>query len=213
MALKTRFSDKEKEGLTDEEIRLGEKYLRKFKTAGAIPQNECKKIYELVLMGYSFHELHQQFPQYPIAKIILTAALRGWMVDRERMQSSLRDRVHAKVVKSVVEQVDYLTTMLSVVNTEHIESMRMYILDPVNNPKPEVRINSIKEYKEIADTLQKLISNTMAPQKTPPKFDALNSKRSGNKALPEGKKKEKESDGIIDIADLIADNIDGEEKE
>lgn len=204
MALKTRLSETEKFGLTDEEIKLAEKYVRKHKTAGAVPAHESHKLYELIMMGYSFHELNLQYPQYPIAQLILTAALRGWMADRERMQGSLRDRVQAKIVKSVVEQVDFLTTMLSVVNTEHIDEMRQYILDPTK-AKPSVRIQSIKEYKEIAETLQKLISGTMAPPKKPPAFDALNSKTHRN-AITESKKKEKEQE--VDIADIIAGELD-----
>ena len=208
MALKTHFSDNEKFGLTDEEIKIAEKYLRKHKTAGAVPQAESHKLYELVLMGYSFHEIQLQYPQYTLAQIILTAALRGWMADRERMQGSLRDRIQAKIVKAVAEEADFLTTMLSVANTEHLDAMRQYIHDPTK-PKPQIRIQNIKEYKEVAETLQKLIAGTMSPPKKAPSFDALNSKPSPSKQIAEAKKKEKEEQQI-DIASIIAGELDDE---
>jgi hypothetical protein len=116
------------------------------------------KLYELFMLGYSFNDIQQQYPQYPVAQIILTAALRGWCKDREKMMGSLRDRIQAKVVKSVIEQVDFLTTMLSVTNVQHMDTMRKYIMDPTNNPLPVIHVQNIKEYKEVAEVLHKLVA-------------------------------------------------------
>lgn len=203
MALKRYFSDKEKFGLTEEEIRRGEKYLRKNKTAGAVSEAESMKLYELHMLGTSFYEIHQQFPQYSVDQIILTAALRGWMHDREKMMGSLRDRVQAKVVKSVIEQVDFLTQMLSVVNAEHMEEMRQYVLDPLNNPKPSIRVESIREYKDVVETLSKLVAGATGDKKNKSSamFETLNPKASV-KSLPEEKKDEDD-----DIASIIAAEV------
>ena len=176
MALKRYFTDEEKFGLTQEEIKLGEKYLRKHKTAGAVANPESMKLYEMYMVGCSFYEIHQQYPQYELPKIILTAALNGWNRDRDKMMGSLKDRVQAKVVKSVIEQVDFLTTMLSVSNAEHLSEMQKYVRDPANNTKPELRIESIKEYKEIVETLQKLVAGAQGkPGKSSAMFETLSS--------------------------------------
>lgn len=178
MALKRRLNEHERFGLSQEEVNMAEKYLRKNKTAGAVTNLEALKLYELYMVGCTFTELHQQHPQYTLAQIILTAALKGWVRDREKMLCSLKDRVQAKVVKSVIEQVDFLTTMLSVVNTEHLEVMRKYLIDPVNNPAPDIRIQNIKEYKEVMETLQKLITNTTntATKRGPSMVDRIGDK-------------------------------------
>jgi hypothetical protein len=200
MALKRNFNEEEKVGLSNQEIELGEKYLRKNKTAGAIDEVKSLKLYEMFLIGNSFHEIHQQFPQYELGQITMTAALRKWGIDREKMQGSLRDRVRAKVVKSVIEQVDFLTSMLSVANVEHIEQMRDYILDSTGSaPKPSLRIKSIKDYKEITDTLGKIVQGATPSAKnnaTSPMFDAL---------APQPKKveKKKDDDDDIDLDALI----------
>lgn len=175
MALKRNFTDEEKHGLTQEEINLGEKYLRKNKTAGVIPEQESLKLFEMYLIGSSFNELHNQFPQYPVDRIIMTCALRGWAQDRDKMMHTLRDRVRAKVVKSVIDQVDFLTAMLSVSNAEHLAAMHKYAMDPTNNPKPDLRVTSIKEYKEVAETLYKIVAGATpgSNNKTSPMFDAL----------------------------------------
>ena len=202
MALKRHFNEDEKFGLTEEEIRLAEKYLRKHKTAGAIPDLEAIKLYELYMVGCSFQDIHAQHPQYSIPRIILTAALRGWAKDREKIMGSLRDRVQAKVVKSVIDQVDFLTTLLSVVNAEHLDVMRKYVLDPVNNPRPQIRVDSIKEYKETVETLSKLVAGaTGANKKNSAMFDTLSAPK-GAITPPE-----KEESDELDPAKLIEAEI------
>ena len=206
MALKRSFSEKERYGLTEEEIKLGEKYLKKHKTAGAISELESMKLYEMYMVGCSFYEIHQQFPQYPVDQIILTAALRGWPSDRDKMMGSLRDRVQAKVVKSVIEQVDFLTTMLSVAGAEHMDAMKRFVLDPENNPLPEIRVQNIKEYKDVVETLHKLVAGATGSakgSKSSAMFESLNP----------GNSKPKQVEGAPDIDDDIANIIAGEIEE
>lgn len=203
MALKRNFSDEEKIGLTSQEIDIGEKYLRKYKTAGALNQVESLKVYELYMIGCSFNEIHQQYPQYELGKIILTAALQKWGLDRDKMHSTLRDRVKAKVIKSVIEQTDFLTTMLSVATSEHMKEMRDFIVDP-NSPKPSLRITSIKEYKEVTDTLAKIVQGatpSARDNKHSPMFDALAPKPPKQ---VEDKSEDNDDDDDIDIDALLA---------
>ena len=177
MALKKRLTQEEKYGLSEEEIKLGEKYLRKHKTAGALKELEAAKLFELYLLGESLPKIAQQFPQYPLGQVSLTAALRGWAYDRDKMMHTLQDRVKAKVVKSVLEQVDFLTAMMSVANAEHLEAMVKYCQDPINNPKPSMRVTNIKEYKDVAETLYKIVAGATPSgkqgDKKSPMFDAL----------------------------------------
>lgn len=175
MALKTKLTEEEKYGLSEAEIKLATKYLRKFKTAGALKEVEAAKLFELYLLGDSLTKINQQYSQYPMGQICLTAALRGWARDRDRMMHTLQDRVRAKVVRSVLEQVDFLTSMLAVTNAEHLESMVKYIQDPVNSPAPKMRINNIKEYKDVAETLYKIVAGATSSGKkdSSPMFNAL----------------------------------------
>ena len=201
MALKRRFTDEEKYGLTKEETKIGEKWLRKYKTAGRVSETESCKLFEMYLIGQSFHEIYQQFSQYPIAQIVMTAALAGWASDRDRMMHTLRDRVQAKVVKSVVEQVDFLTSLLGVTNAEHLESMRKYIIDPDNNPKPSLRVETIKEYKEVVETLYKIVAGATPGSKSKESalFNALSPSKPAAGTIEENK------DDEINIIDLASD--------
>jgi uncharacterized protein with HEPN domain len=177
MALKKRLTDEEKYGLSEEEIKLAEKYLRKHKTAGALKELEAAKLFELYLLGESIPKIAQQFPQYNLGQVALTASLRGWAHDRDKMMHTLQDRVRAKVVKSVLEQVDFLTAMMSVANAEHLEKMMKYCQDPINNPKPDMRVTNIKEYKDVAETLYKIVSGATPGsgknKERSPMFEAL----------------------------------------
>jgi hypothetical protein len=117
------------------------------------------------------------------------------------MVHTLRDRVRAKVVKSVIEQVDFLTTMMSVVNAEHMIAMQKYIMDPINNPKPDMRPTTIKEYKDVAETLYKIVAGATGggvgkDKQKSPMFDALTAK-------PQGQLDEPEEDDL-DITKLAA---------
>lgn len=205
MALKKRLTDEERYGLSEEEIKLAEKFLRKHKTAGALRELEAAKLFELYLLGESLPKIAQQFPQYQLGQIALTASLRGWAHDRDKMMHTLQDRVRAKVVKSVLEQVDLLTAMLSVTNAEHLEAMIKYCQDPINNPKPAMRVTNIKEYKDVAETLYKIVSGATPGNKNKsPMFDALSPP-----------KKEEEKPVEHDAATLLADavSVNGEDNQ
>ena len=202
MALKKNLSDEEKQGLSEEEIKLATKWLRKHKTAGALKELEAAKLYEMYLLGDSIAKIAQQFSQYPIGQISLTAALRGWPRDRDKMLHTLQDRVRAKVVKSVLEQVDFLTAMMSVANAEHLEIMIKYIQDPVNNPKPQMRVTNIKEYKDVCETLYKIVAGATQKKsgQQSPMFDALTS----NKNKQDGQFENQDDEAsILDVAETL----------
>jgi hypothetical protein len=207
MGLKRYLNPDQKFGLTEEEIKVSEKYLRRHKTAGAVNDSESSKLYELLMIGYSFSDIHQQYPQYPMGQIILTAALRGWCKDRDRMMGTLRDRIQARVAKSVIEQVDFLTTMLSVTNVQHMDAMRKYILDPINNPLPKLTIGDIKEYKEVAETLSKLVSSVSPGGKKSAMMDAISAQPTTNKIE---KTVNKQQVKVLDIRQLDMANEDDE---
>jgi hypothetical protein len=116
------------------------------------------------------------------------------------MMHTLKDRVKAKVVKSVLNQVDFLTAMLAVSNAEHLEAMVKYCQDPINNPKPQMRIESVKEYKDVSETLYKLVAGaSTGKNSSSPLLDAL-SKDVKPKALDELPKEREAS-----IEDLAAE--------
>jgi hypothetical protein len=202
MALKKNLTDDEKHGLTEEEIKLATKWLRKHKTAGALKDLDAARLFEMFLLGDSLAKIGQQFSQYPMGQIVLTAALRGWTKDRDKMMHTLQDRVRAKVVKSVLEQVDFLTAMMSVANAEHMEDMIRYVQDPLKAPKPAMRIENIKEYKDVAETLYKIVAGaTPGGSKDKPKspmFDALSPPRKAE-VIEDNSSKE------VSIDDLMAE--------
>ena len=186
--LKKRLSAEEKYGLTGDQIVEAEKYLRQYKTAGAINKQEATPIYEMFLLGYSFDELAVKFPKYSRSKITLTAALHGWAKDREKLANSIYDRIKTRIVRSTVEQVEFLTDMIAVSSAENSEEMRKYLEDPKKNPLPAMRIKSFKEYQQVIEMLSKVTesvrsfsntSNKETDQQKPQRIQAA-----GKKAIP-----------------------------
>jgi len=201
MGLKTNLTEQEKHGLSQEEIKLATRWLRVNKTASVVPELEAAKLFEMYLLGDPIVKLAQNFPQYPIGQIAFTAAYKRWPQDRDKMLHTLKDRVQAKVVKSILDQVDFLTTMMGVTNAEHLESMVKYCQDPVNNPKPSLRITSIKEYKDIVETLSKIVTGaTQGPsdKKASPMLTALTS-HAEKRQLPAKMEDEEVEVTIMDI--------------
>ena len=199
--LKKRLNAEERYGLNFDQVREAEKYLRQHKTAGAMGKQEAMPIYELFLLGYSLEDLSRKFPQYSLGKITLTAALSGWVKDREKLANSIYDRIRARIVKSTVEQVEFLTDMVSVSTTENMEEMRKYLQDPSKAPPPQMRIKSLKEYQQVIEMLAK-VADSVRALSVPAEADQpkLLSK-SKPKALP----KPEQADESILLAQLVQD--------
>jgi hypothetical protein len=166
MPRKRYLTESEKVGLTAEEVSLANKWLRQHGTAGCVGTYESVKLFELYLMGQSLQQIQAAYPQYTLGQLALTCAQRKWYYERIRMSSTLQERVRARVIKSVLDQVDLLTAMLSVASVEHQQQMEAYIKDPKTAPLPEFRIKSIKDYQAVADTLHKIVVAAADPSGT-----------------------------------------------
>jgi hypothetical protein len=149
----------EKKGLTYEEIKIAESAWLSHGASYALSKDEAFRLYELYLLGYSFTQILSRFPEYSLDKVILTAALHLWGADRVKIAGTLKNRIQSKVVKSVVEQVDFLTDMLSDASEQSRKEIAAYKADPDNNPKPKLAINSLNDYKTVLDMVHKLVSN------------------------------------------------------
>ena len=150
-----RLSSEEREGLDPKALKLADAY---FASKGDSPflDVEVAAAVEAFLVGYSLHEVADRYPNLDRAKLCYTAAVQRWHHKRQEVASSIYDRVKAKLIRSVVEQVDFMTDMLSVASIESKETMAAYIKDPVNNPPPANRIRSLKDYKSAIDSLTQL---------------------------------------------------------
>ena len=86
--------------------------------------------------------------------------------------------------------------------------MIKYCQDPINNPKPTMRVTNIKEYKDVAETLYKIVSGATpgAKDKRSPMFDALSPPQ-------QPAKKEDAKPAEQDAASILVDamSVDGED--
>lgn len=183
---KKKLNSEQKHGMTGEQILEVERYIRQPAAQGVIEKQEASPIYELFLLGYSPEELVKRFPQYSKARILYTAAAGGWFKDRERLANSIYDRIKARIVRSTVEQVEFLTDMITVSSVENADEIRRFLSDPKNNPLPNMRIKNFKEYQQVIDTLAKVTDSVraFANPNTPQEIKTVKAK-SNKKLLPQ----------------------------
>ena len=173
--LKKKLNATERYGLTHDQVKVAEIYLKHHKAQGILNDQEAIPLYEMFLLGYSFEEIHKNYAQFSLGRIVLTAALNSWVKDREKLAGSVMDRIKSRIIRSTVEQVEYLSNMLAVANAESKDEVSAYLADPKNTPAPTMRIKNFKEYKDVVETLAKVtdfIRSTSTPgieEKDPPK--------------------------------------------
>lgn len=187
-------------GLTADHVKEAEKFLNSKNAPGPLNPQEAVPLYEMFIIGYSFEEIQKHYSQFPLGRIIVTAASNNWIKDRETLANSIYDRVRARLIKSTVEQVEFLTDLISVSATESSEEVRKYLVDPANNKKPEMRIESLKDYKQVVDMLASIASsmkNSVPPKPT----EELGKRQIPAKKVKEIKQQDDESVILAELAE------------
>lgn len=147
------------------------RYLKKNKyTESLIPVEDHTKMFQMFVLGSSFVELAQEFPQYTLEQVLLTAAKWGWIKKRDSSIATLQEQIKVKILKSMIGSIDFVTMLLNCTNAKHVEEMRKHLSDPKKHKMPEMKIETLKEYKEMLETLQKLATSmTVTPADFAPK--------------------------------------------
>lgn len=202
MGLKKSFTSEEKKGLTDYEVQIGEKYLRKHKTKGKIKAEEANKLYRAYEMGFEFDEIQKNYPQYELGQIILTAALDGWYERRRVFRSDKLKKLRKRIGLTCAEQIDFMAEIFKATSTKHMQTLVAYSNDPKNNPEPDFTVDSVKELKELAEVMMKL-SNSITGKRAG-YAELLNEYDEGDGENQTETTEESESDEDLTLDDLIA---------
>lgn len=169
----------QKYGLTNDQIVAAERFLRKKPDTTAISQHDAAPLYEMFMLDYSFDDIASKFSQYEYGYIIYIAAIGGWVRDREKIAATIYDRIKARVVRSTVEQVEFLTDMIAVSSKESADEVKKYLQNPMANPPPQMRIKSFKDYQQVVEMLVKVTETVRAmstPQNEPKRVSSKRSK-------------------------------------
>ena len=199
---KKRLNAEEREGLSDVYISAADAYLRKG-NAEPVPPQEVGSVFELYILGYPLEDIVQRFPKYSLGQIAYTAALHRWNRDKNMVAASVYDRIRTRIIRSTVEQIEFLTDLISVTSTESSEEIKQYLNDPKNSPKPAMRISDIEEYQQVVKMLDQVTKNVKIV--APPAEDVPKEKRISSlskKALPK----------VEEASDILADLAEGEDK-
>ena len=152
------LTEREREGLSATEEKICVRQVSQYgPMKSSIGLEESLPLYEMYLIGHSYREISEAFPQYKLSHIIATGALRGWYFDKQKTMGTLKDVVQTKVVKSIIEQVSLLTGLLSVSSVENANAIRAYVESGGETEKPAMAIASMKEYQTVSENLFKII--------------------------------------------------------
>lgn len=201
---KKTLTPKEKYGLSNDQVAEAERYLKKYKTTGILNKHDAMPMYELYILGYTLEDISRRFPSIPYGKLLLTAALSQWPKDREVVATSLYDRIRTRIIRSTVEQVEFLTDMISVSNVETSEEVRKYLSDPVNNPPPSFRIKTIKDYQQVIDMLAQ-VAESVKGMGNPSNVSEDNKSLTDNRIKRINKKQNASSDEAVLLAELVGE--------
>jgi hypothetical protein len=195
---KKRLNTEEKYNLTNDQIGIAERYLKQYGELATLTDVEARPLYEMRLLDYSYADINYKNPNVPMGKLLLTAALKGWERDAENLAGSILDRIKTKMVRSTVEQVDILTGLISVFNSETTFQIKKYLEDPDNNKLPSNRIGNFKELQITMDLLRE-ITNTLTKMASTPDTKQ-------RKALPPTIVKKEKSEEAAILASLAGDD-------
>jgi hypothetical protein len=180
VALKKHLTEEERYNLSDDQVYVAEKWLKQHQTKGTLSQQEAMPLYEMRLLGYSYIDISIKYSNIQYGKLLLTAALNHWERDADNISSSVFNRIKATMVRSTVEQVEMLTSLISVYNAETNQEIRNYLKDPINNPAPSNRIQNFKELQrtiemlgEVTNAVKSLsVAEKVKPAKVPKAISA-----------------------------------------
>lgn len=185
MTQKKRLSADERYGLSDDEIAIAERYLKKHGLQAVMDKVSSTPMFEMFVLGYSYEDIFKAYPNVPKEKLILTSAINRWNKDKEMLANSVLDRIKARIVRSTIEQVDMLTSLISVYNVETTEEVKRYLLDPVNNPPPSNRINNIKDLQRVIEMLADVTSNVKSMATPTDKSKVVSQKKTQKQLIQE----------------------------
>ncbi len=180
--IKSKWDEEERRGLTQEEIRISELWLVDHRLHTRVSKVDSLPMYELYLKGTTLKELSKKFPNHDYERIILAAVLDDWFSERESAMDVVKKAVTEKVVTSMVNQVNILTSMVEIAGKEWQEEMDKYLENPQLNPKPSVRINSLKDLAQVQEMMGKAVATSTPVVKQAPKPEAATSPSKPSKA-------------------------------
>lgn len=197
-----RLKSEEKYGLTNEQVAAAERFLKRKPDAAPINQQDAASLYEMFMLDYTLEDIAAKFNQHEYGHVVYTAAVNSWIKDRERMAATIYDRIKSRVVRSTVEQVEFLTDMIAVSSKESAEEVKKYLQNPMANPPPQMRIKSFKDYQQVVEMLLKVTETVRAmssPQEEPKRVSARKVKQIS------GKSTSQDPDSII-LAELAKES-------
>lgn len=147
----------QKSGFSKQELEVIKKYVE---TSGQVilPPQAAIKIYEQYINGSSISEVCNMFSEYSRGIIVYTAYTLNWPATRDEFTLDLQTRVKQKVLYSKYQQLELVSTMISVAHVETMQAMQLYLKNPNDKNLPKtMRIKTIRDLSMAIEMMSQVI--------------------------------------------------------
>jgi hypothetical protein len=116
-----------------------------------------KRLYELFLHGLSMEEICSLNPTLPTGAVIKARVDGRWDERREVYLGELLGETSTRLKQTGAEAVQFMSLLLAAAHKEHGEKLKKYLQTGNPDDLGGLRITSFKGYKDVIDSLAKLI--------------------------------------------------------
>lgn len=117
-------------------------------------------MYELYLNGHSFEEIQKvnkrKGSTFELGQIVDAGIRYEWAARRRDHQQDLFDSIALKVRQTQVESVSFTADLISAAHKQYGERLKSYLQSGDENDLGDLKIQSMKMYREAVDMLMKL---------------------------------------------------------
>lgn len=141
-------------GLTEEEANS----LVRYNNAGrpGVSKINVDALQTLFNVGYTCHEIHAQFPEYPIGAILLARVQNNWDKQKDEYRKSLELEIVGAVKNARVESVKMIADLIAATNVSWKNQLMKYLANPDKEKAPEFLPKSMSQYGSLATLLKEL---------------------------------------------------------
>jgi hypothetical protein len=137
----------EGKGLTRKEVEILEKFIQDGKPG--LTKQKSDRLGEIYILGYSCHDIHKWFPEFPIEIIVWSKYYYNWEEARTKYRESVTQETLQSALSAREDSLKFLTEMLTATHIKFRRSLLDYIARPESTEEPKILPKSIYDYNTL----------------------------------------------------------------
>lgn len=152
--------------LSEDEADELQRWLSKEKPPIAV--STAAKLFEIFIQGQTCKQIHKLNPQFDYGAIIHARIRDGWDEKRAEYVAHAYGSIREKVIKAQMDAIEMTANLLSVTAEQNNKKYLKYLQTKDEQElKGSIQIESLKQFKEAVESLQKLTGQDKDATKNP----------------------------------------------